>query len=62
VSVPPNAEGQVHLPAAAPEAVTESGRPLAEAEGVSLVRAEAGAVVVAVGSGTYAFQIVSPPA
>jgi len=58
ITVPPNAEGEVHLPAATAEAVTEGGRPLSQAEGIEAVRSEAGAVVVSVGAGTYVFRVV----
>ena len=56
VLVPPNSEATVSVPAAAPAAVTESGAPLASAQGVKVVRTESGTVVVAVGAGAYAFE------
>ncbi|HAK97418.1 MAG TPA: hypothetical protein DCM87_21130 [Planctomycetes bacterium] len=54
--MPPNSEATVSVPAAAPAAVTESGAPLASAQGVKVVRTEGGTVVVAVGAGAYAFE------
>jgi alpha-L-rhamnosidase len=36
--------------------VTESGRPVAEAEGVKFLRMENNAAVYEIGSGTYQFQ------
>ena len=36
ISVPPNAEGEVHLPAQSLDGVTESGLPLADAPGVRI--------------------------
>ncbi len=57
ITVPPNTEGEVHLPAASAGAVTEGGRPLGEAEGVAAVRQGEGEVVVRVGSGRYAFRV-----
>ena len=55
VTVPPNATATVYVPAAGADAVTESGRPLANAQGVKLLRTESGAVVLAVESGSYRF-------
>jgi alpha-L-rhamnosidase len=54
VVIPPNATAMVHVPAARPEAVTEGGRPLTAADGVTVKR-EAGGVAVGVGSGRYTF-------
>jgi len=60
VTIPCNAVASVHLPAAEAESILESGRPLAEAAGVRLVRMEAGAAVLAVEGGTYAFESKAP--
>ena len=57
ITVPPNAEGEVHLPAPSPAAVTERGRSLGEAPGVRLVSAGEGRVVLEVGSGQYEFSV-----
>jgi alpha-L-rhamnosidase len=55
VRVPPNARATVRLPAARLEQVTEGGRPVAAAPGVTRAAQDADAVVVEVGSGDYAF-------
>jgi len=57
VTIPPNTEAEVHLPAASAAAVTEGGKALGEAEGVSGVRQAEGEVVVTVGAGVYRFSI-----
>jgi alpha-L-rhamnosidase len=60
VTVPPNASGRVHVPAASPQAVTEigTGRAVAadRAASVRLVGVEADRVVYEVGSGRYQFR------
>ncbi|PUB24803.1 alpha-L-rhamnosidase [Promicromonospora sp. AC04] len=55
VTVPVGSIATVRIPARAPEAVTERGRPLRHAEGVTGVSVEDGTVLVGVGSGRYAF-------
>ena len=55
IEIPPNSTATVYVPAASADAVTESGKPLAKAQGVKLLRAEKGAVVLAVASGEYHF-------
>ncbi|MFI9486655.1 family 78 glycoside hydrolase catalytic domain [Promicromonospora sp. NPDC052451] len=55
VTVPVGATATVRLPVPEPAAVTEQGRPLHHAAGVTDVRAEDGAVLVRVGSGRYTF-------
>ena len=45
----------VFVPAAGPDAVTESGKPAARAEGVRFLRSEGGAAVYEIGSGRYSF-------
>jgi alpha-L-rhamnosidase len=55
VTIPANTTATVFIPAASPEVVTESGKPAALSEGVTLLRAEAGTVVYQVGSGVYRF-------
>ena len=49
------------VPAAGAGEVTDSGRPLARAEGVRFLRREAGRVVLDVGSGAYRFTATSAP-
>jgi hypothetical protein len=56
VTVPPNTAATVRVPAKDSASVTESGKPLAQAPGVTAVREAAGAVDVEVGSGRYEFN------
>jgi alpha-L-rhamnosidase len=53
--VPPNTRATVRLPGAKLADVTESGRPVAGASGVTGQKQDGDAVVVEVGSGRYAF-------
>jgi alpha-L-rhamnosidase len=55
VTVPPNAHGTVRLPGATLRGVTENGQPLATATGITRAYQGDGAVIVELGSGTYAF-------
>lgn len=55
VTVPVGSTATVRVPSRDPEAVTEQGRPLSRAEGVTEVTYEPDAAVVRVGSGTYTF-------
>jgi alpha-L-rhamnosidase len=57
VTIPPNTTATVYVPASGATAVTEGGKPLAEAKGVRFLRAESGAVVLAVESGEYRFTV-----
>jgi len=56
VTVPVGATATISIPAASGLAVTESGRPAAEAPGVTFVRDVDGRAVFSVGSGTYRFH------
>jgi len=56
VTVPPNTTATVYLPTTQPAAVTESGRPAAEAKGVKFLRAAENAAVFEVGSGSYVLE------
>jgi alpha-L-rhamnosidase len=56
VTIPPNTQATVHLPAGSADEITESGRPLARAKGVKLGRIENGRAALEVGSGTYRFR------
>jgi alpha-L-rhamnosidase len=58
LDVPANCRATVHIPADSAGVVTEMGRPLAQAHGVSKVRVEAGRVVCEVGAGSYSFSVV----
>jgi len=55
VTIPANTEATVRLPDAARTAVTESGTPLDEAAGLSLIRPDGEDRVLQAGSGTYVF-------
>jgi alpha-L-rhamnosidase len=55
VVIPANTTATVYLPAADAQTVTESGRPLAKALGVKLLRMKDDCAVIAVTSGTYHF-------
>jgi alpha-L-rhamnosidase len=55
IKIPANTTAMVYLPVQNVEAVTESGRPLAGANGVKFLRVEDGRVVVDVQSGAYHF-------
>ncbi len=55
--IPPASRATVSLPADSPEAVSEGGRPLAEAAGVTDVRYEGGRVVFEAAAGSYAFTV-----
>lgn len=55
LTVPANTAATVHVPAADPAAVEESGQPAAQADGVAVLPSEPGAAVYRVGSGTYHF-------
>jgi alpha-L-rhamnosidase len=52
-TIPVNTTARIAVPAASPPAVTESGKPADQAEGVSFVRMEDGRAVFTIGSGTY---------
>ena len=56
VVVPPNTTATVWVPAKDAAAVTESGKPAAKMRGVKFVRAQDGAAIFEVESGSYAFQ------
>jgi len=56
VVVPPNTTATVRIPTSLPAAVTESGRPARDAQGVRSLLAEDGAAVCEVGSGSYLFE------
>jgi alpha-L-rhamnosidase len=54
-TIPPNTTATVYVPAKDAKAVREGGKPAAEAAGVKFLRAEEGAAVYEVGSGSYTF-------
>jgi alpha-L-rhamnosidase len=55
VEVPPNTQATVRLPKAVLADVSEGGRPLADGNGITAHRQDAGSVVVETGSGRYRF-------
>jgi alpha-L-rhamnosidase len=55
ITIPANTTATVSMPAREAASVTESGKPLAESEGVKFLRTEGGRVVLAVESGRYKF-------
>ncbi|MHC4886916.1 MAG: alpha-L-rhamnosidase-related protein, partial [Planctomycetota bacterium] len=57
VIIPANTTATVHLPPAKLEAVSESGRPLSQAEGVALVSATPEGIVLDLAPGSYHFQL-----
>ena len=56
VAIPPNATAMVCVPAKDLDAITESGKSVAEAAGVQFLRMESGCAVFAVESGAYHFR------
>jgi alpha-L-rhamnosidase len=59
-AIPANTTATIYVPAAAADAVTESGRPAASVSGVKFLRMEAGAAVYEVGSGAWQFVSETP--
>jgi len=59
VTIPANTTAQLALPAKSVADITESGRPLAQAAGVQSLRLDGPNVILAVGSGNYAFAITA---
>jgi len=55
VQIPANTTATVYVPAVDVARVTESGKPLNQADGVRLLRMEGDRAVVAIGSGRYEF-------
>lgn len=53
VTIPPNTTATVHVPVA--NSVSEGGKPVEEAEGVEILSADTGEIVLSVGSGRYEF-------
>ena len=58
VSIPPGTSATVWVPAHDGAEVTESGRPITEANGLKVVRRDRDAVELEVGSGTYRFEVL----
>ena len=55
VTIPPNTTATVHVPVEGGAGMSESGKPLEQAEGVKILRMEEGELVLTVGSGRYEF-------
>lgn len=56
VTIPPNSQATVHLPASDPAGVTEGGTAIADAVGVTLLPARPGHAILRVDSGKYRFE------
>jgi alpha-L-rhamnosidase len=61
VRVPPNARATVHLPGARVGAVTEGGRAVGAADGVTSATQSGATAVLAIGSGEYVFEYATTP-
>jgi hypothetical protein len=57
IRIPANTTATVYVPATAHDQVTESGKPVAKAEGVRYLRQEGSAQVFKVASGEYVFRV-----
>lgn len=55
VTIPANTKAELHMPASAANMILENGKPIAETEGVKLLRMEPRTAVLEIGSGTYSF-------
>jgi len=55
ITIPPNTQATVYIPAQDISEVTENGRPLSRSEGVTHIRSEDGVVIVNLESGGYTF-------
>jgi hypothetical protein len=56
VTIPPNTSAMVYVPTKSPAQLLESGKPVAEVEGVTPAGAEAAAAVYRIESGSYVFH------
>jgi alpha-L-rhamnosidase len=56
IIVPANATATIYVPTTQPNAITESGKPISQAEGVTFLRAENGRAIFQVESGRYLFS------
>ena len=62
IAVPANTRATVRIPTAKPEQAMEGEQPLAQAEGVKVLRRGPDAVFFEVGGGHYRFSAAAPPA
>jgi alpha-L-rhamnosidase len=60
VTIPPNTEGVVRLPAQSAEDIAEQGQALDQVEGIREIRQEGHTVTLALGSGCYHFRLRLP--
>ena len=60
LTIPANTTATVYLPARDAASITESGKALAQAQGVKFLRTEGNRVVLAVESGSYHFSTGTP--
>jgi alpha-L-rhamnosidase len=60
VTVPPGTSATLYLPSAAPNAVTEGGRPAARAQGVKFTGTDKGSAIFELVSGSYQFTSKLP--
>ncbi|WP_419194313.1 family 78 glycoside hydrolase catalytic domain [Novipirellula herctigrandis] len=58
IMIPPNSRATVYVPTRDPQRVSESGRSLRDADGVTLLRIEDGRAVLSVDAGAYQFTSV----
>ncbi|MBN2377592.1 MAG: family 78 glycoside hydrolase catalytic domain [Sedimentisphaerales bacterium] len=56
VTIPANTTATVYIPTKSPDAVTESGKKIENAESVKFIKTEAGHAVYKIGSGNYTFE------
>jgi alpha-L-rhamnosidase len=57
VTIPANTTAVVAIPTGSAEKITESGRPLSQAEGVLLMGRDGESTLVNIGSGKYSFAV-----
>jgi alpha-L-rhamnosidase len=55
ITVPPNSQATVHIPTTQPDSVTEGGKPVTSAEGVTPLKPSASHAVMKVAAGRYEF-------
>jgi len=60
ITIPPNTTATVTIPASTTDGITESGRPLAQAVGIKLLKQENTRAILAVESGHYDFLVKNP--
>jgi len=56
VSIPDNTTAKVFVPAKTMKSITEGGKKIGNAAGITFVREENGLVILEVGSGKYRFK------